>query len=137
VWHMEWTRVGPRNHVLNGARSLAPFTGGSNFGGKSKSRKEESFGQRYCVMWRTSKQMRHVSSEESTCVRELRANVFILDSAAICRWQQQQQQQQEQVSGRAYGCHLLRQGNYRCVGRYVGGRLGATMRCRHLALTAH
>jgi len=67
---MEWTRVGPRNHVLNGARSLAPFTGGGNFGGKSKSRKEESFGRRYCVMWRTSKQMRHVSSEESTCVRE-------------------------------------------------------------------
>jgi len=80
--------------------------------------------------------MRHVSSEESTCVRELGANVFILDSAAICRWQQQQQQE-EQVSGRAYGCHLLRQGNYRCVRRDVGGTLGATMRCRHLALTAH
>ena len=79
--------------------------------------------------------MRHVSSEESTCVRELGANVFILDSAAICRWQQQQQQ--EQVSGRAYGCHLLRQGNYRCVRRDVGGAIGATMRCRHLALRAH
>ena len=54
-----------------------PVYGGGNFGGKSKSRKEKSFGRRYCVMWRTSKQMRHVSSEESTCVRESYARMFL------------------------------------------------------------